>query len=89
MPSIFDAQGTCYAVYDFIERFLGVRFYGPSPKNIVVPSIQRLRIDNVHIQRAPAIKYRDGSLTFGWPFMKAQFMDATEDMLHFLVDDKS
>ena len=85
LPSIFDAQGTCYAVYDFIERFLGVRFYGPSPKNIVVPSIQRLRIDNVHIQRAPAIKYRDGSLTFGWPFMKAQFMDATEDMLHLYM----
>ena len=29
LPSIYDAQGTCYAVYDFIERFLGVRFFGP------------------------------------------------------------
>lgn len=85
LPSIFDPQGTCYAVYDFIERFLGVRFYGPNPQNIVIPHIKKLKIDAVHIQRAPAIKYRDGSLTFGWPFMKEQFMDATEDMLQLYM----
>ncbi len=85
LPSIFDAQGTCYAVYDFIERFLGVRFYGPNPKNIIVPQIKKLEIKKRRIQRTPAIKYRDGSLTFGWPFMKEQFMDATEDMLQLYM----
>lgn len=85
LPSIFDAQGTCYAVYDFIERYLGVRFYGPHPENIVVPAIKKLKIKAARIQRAPAIKYRDGSLTFGWPFMKEQFMNSTEDMLQLYM----
>ena len=26
---VFDAQATCYAVYDFLERFCGVRWYLP------------------------------------------------------------
>lgn len=85
LPSIFDPQGTCYAVYDFIERCLGVRFYGPHPDNIVIPKIKRLKIEKLRVRRAPAIKYRDGSLTFGWPFMKEQFMNATEDMLQLYM----
>lgn len=87
LPSIFDAQGTCYAVYDFIERFLGVRFYGPHPSNIVLPKRQ-LSVTTwkpVRIKRAPAIKYRDGSLTFSWPFMKEQFFDASDDMLQLYM----
>lgn len=85
LPSIFDAQGTCYAVYDFVERFLGVRFYGPDPANIVAPSIKKLKIGKEHIRRAPALKYRDGSLTFGWPMMKQQFMDASDDMVQLYM----
>ena len=85
LPSIFDAQGTCYAVYDFIERFLGVRFYGPNPKNIIVPQIKKLEIEKESIKRSPAIRYRDGSLTFGWPFMKEQYMGASDDMLQLYM----
>ena len=29
-PSVFDAQGTMYAAYDFLERHLGVRWYLPT-----------------------------------------------------------
>ena len=32
LPSIYDAQGTCYAVYDFLEKFIGIRFYLKKPK---------------------------------------------------------
>lgn len=85
LPSIFDAQGTCYAVYDFVERFLGIRFYGPHPTNVVIPSFKKKKIPATHIQRCPVIKYRDGSLTFGWLFMKEQFMDASEDMVQLYM----
>lgn len=86
LPSIFDPQGTCYAVYDFVERFLGIRFYGPHPQNLVIPATKKkLKLKTTRIRRAPAIKYRDGSLTFEWPFMKEQFMDATEDMLQLYM----
>lgn len=85
LPSIFDAQGTCYAVYDFLERFLGIRFYGPSPTNVIIPSSKKRKIPVTRIQRCPAIKYRDGSLTFGWPLMKEQFMNASDDQLQLYM----
>ncbi len=85
LPSIFDAQGTCYAVYDFIERFLGVRFYGPNPVNIVSTPIKKLKIGEKYIRRAPALKYRDGSLTFGWPLMKDQYINASDDMIQLYM----
>lgn len=87
LPSIFDAQGTCYAVYDFIERFLGARFYGPHPSNISLPKQQSSVASwkPIRIKRAPAIKYRDGSLTFEWPFMKEQFFNASNDMLQLYM----
>ena len=40
LPGAFDDQGTCYATYDFLERFCDVRWYGPAPINVVVPSQQ-------------------------------------------------
>lgn len=33
LPDIFDDQGTCYATYDFLERFCDVRWYGPTELN--------------------------------------------------------
>ena len=37
LPSVFDEQGTCYAVYDFLERFCNIRWYGPAGINIIFP----------------------------------------------------
>lgn len=85
LPSVYDAQGTCYAVYDFIERFLGVRFYGPHYKNIVIPNIQKVRIDSQVIRRSPTLKYRQGTYSFNWPMMKEQFFSADNDMQQLFV----
>ena len=38
LPGLYDDQGTCLATYDFLERFCGVRWYGPPQLNIVMPS---------------------------------------------------
>lgn len=85
LPSIYDAQGTCYAVYDFVERFLGVRFFGPSPENVVVPSKSKVRIACQQIRRAPAIKYRHATYTFEWPIVKDQYMGANGEMQQLFV----
>lgn len=85
LPSIYDAQGTCYAVYDFIERFLGVRFFGPSPANVYIPAAQKIKVACQQIRRAPAIKYRHGTYTFEWPIVKEQYMGATADMQQLFV----
>ena len=73
LPSIYDAQGTCYAVYDFVENYLGVRFYGPAPLNVIVPKQKQLKLAPTRVMRSPAIKYRDSSYSFDWPMMKEQF----------------
>ncbi|HUT22812.1 MAG TPA: DUF4838 domain-containing protein, partial [Sumerlaeia bacterium] len=80
LPGIFDDQGTCYAAYDFLERFLGVRWYGPSPINTVAPKSRSLAVAGADVRRAPALKYRRG---YGgkWPIVRAQWDDASEDAL--------
>ena len=40
LPGLYDDQGTCLAAYDFLERFCGVRWYGPAELNIVIPLAQ-------------------------------------------------
>lgn len=80
LPSIYDPQGTCYAVYDFAEKYLGVRFYGPHPGNIVFAKNKTIRIPKVRIQRSPVLKYRHGTYTFDWPMMKEQYLGATNEM---------
>lgn len=85
LPSVYDAQGTCYAVYDFVERFLGVRFYGPHPENVYVPSLKKIQIQPQEIRRSPALKYRYGTYSFDWPMMKEQYLSADKDMQQLFV----
>lgn len=80
LPSIYDAQGTCYAVYDFIERFLGVRFFGPHPENVFIPAAKKIKIDRQQIRRTPAIKHRHTTYTFDWPLIKDQYIGASVEM---------
>lgn len=62
-PDLFDAQGTCYAVYDFLERFCGVRWYSPTELGTVVPRKTTLEVRGSEVRRSPAFAYRD----IGWP----------------------
>ena len=36
-PWMYDEQGTMYAVYDFLERFAGCRFYFPGELGTILP----------------------------------------------------
>lgn len=85
LPSIYDAQGTCYAVYDFLERYLGIRFYGPDSLNLIVPPSKSLKFDPVRIVRSPKLKYRDGSYSFDWPMMKEQYLNAGSEQLQLFL----
>jgi hypothetical protein len=81
LPGIFDDQATCYAVYDFLERFCGVRWYGPTPLNIVHPTQKTLTVSGSDVQRSPAFLYREG-IGGGWPIVKAQWNNPTGDQLN-------
>jgi uncharacterized protein DUF4838 len=60
LPGIFDDQGTCYATYDFLERFCDIRWYGPTELNVVYPHRSGLTVAGDEVRRAPAMKYREG-----------------------------
>jgi len=57
-PSLFDEQGTCYAVYDFLERHCQVRWYLPTELGLVCPATASLRVSGSELRRSPAMKYR-------------------------------
>ena len=59
-PLLFTDQSTCYAVYDFLEKFCGVRWYGPGELGRVCPRHTTLIVSGADIRRTPAFKYRMG-----------------------------
>lgn len=81
LPGMFDDQGTLRAAYDFLERFCGVRFYGPKADSVVFPSRPGLEIQPENIRREPAIKHVSGSQTYDWPIMRGQYGQPSRDEL--------
>ena len=81
LPGLFDDQGTCYAVYDFLERFCDVRWYGPTELNVDFPRRTTLTVAGDELRRSPAMKYREG-LGGGWPIVKAQWNNPNQDELN-------
>ncbi|MBI4027208.1 MAG: DUF4838 domain-containing protein [Verrucomicrobia bacterium] len=64
-PGFYDDQATCYAVYDFLERFCRVRWYLPTELGLVCPKNATLRVKGAEIRRAPFIKCRQETM---YPF---------------------
>jgi len=80
LPGLFDDQGTCYAAYDFLERFCGVRWYGPSDLNIVTPRRATLTVQGRDIRRSPDLKHRHAT-GGSWPIIQVQWNNPSSDQL--------
>lgn len=63
-PNFFHEQGTCYAVYDFLERHAQVRWYLPTELGECCPTAKTLQVSGEEVRRSPAMKYRMAS-SFG------------------------
>lgn len=63
-PGMWDEQGTLHAVYDLLERDLGVRWFGYSEVGSVLPSRPTLTVQPAAVRRAPGFRYRYASW---WP----------------------
>jgi len=57
-PELFEEQGTCYAVYDFLERFCGVRWFRPGELGMIHPVSATLEVRGQEVRRSPTFKYR-------------------------------
>ena len=73
LPGMFDDQGTLRATYDFLERFCGIRFYGPKADSVVFPAQPTLVLQPANVRREPVIKHVSGSQTYDWPIMQGQY----------------
>ena len=77
LPGILDDQGTCYATYDFLERFCHVRWYGPTPLNVVLPSRKTLTVPPAEMRRSPSLLHRHGD-GGNWPIIRQQWNNPTD-----------
>lgn len=50
--------GTLYGVYDFLERFAGVRYYFPGDIGIIVPQKKDWQLPDIDITERPDTQYR-------------------------------
>ncbi|MBQ7694084.1 MAG: DUF4838 domain-containing protein [Lentisphaeria bacterium] len=66
------AKGTLFGVYDFLERFAGVRFYFPGEFGVVVPSARKIEIPEVNIVDRPDMQFRSLYLNQDRPQMEGQ-----------------
>ena len=80
LPGLFDDQGTCYATYDFLERYCGVRWYGPTELNIVWPSHATLAVSGSTIRRSRDLKHVHAT-GGSWPIINIQWNHPNADEL--------
>lgn len=62
IPDLHDDQATCYAVYDFLERFCGVRWFNPTDFGTVYTPRETLTVTGESIRRSPVFKMRTGTM---------------------------
>lgn len=71
-------MGTLNAVYEFLEQFLGVRWYWPGEKGMVIPPCRELSVGYLHKNGAPRFNYR---AMFGSHFPKSDEIPYAQQML--------
>lgn len=57
-PDLFGDNGTLYAVYDFLERYCGVRWYAPTELGLVHPTRPTLVVRGTDRRHRPAMIHR-------------------------------
>lgn len=56
------ARGTLYGVYEFLDRFIGVRWFFPGTAGEYVPTLAKLELPEVNLQIRPGFEYRSFNL---------------------------
>jgi len=61
-PGNFDAQGSLYAVYQFLEDACGVRWFYEYPSGTLLPHGDTLRVEVKAVRRTPSFIYRESGI---------------------------
>ena len=71
-------RSTLYGAYDFLERFIGVRFYFPGEIGTIIPKHQSLSLPSIDIVDAPDYVSRTYSVNEQWMKKKQLSPQATQ-----------
>ena len=58
-PGFWDERSTTYAVYDFLMKFCGVRWFNPTDTGTIIPKVSTLTVCGQDIRRRPFFEFRD------------------------------
>ena len=82
LPGVYDDQGTLQAAYEFLERFLEVRWFGPAPLHVTVSHQRDLAVTGVEVRFTPALAHRSALPAGNWPFLHGQWGEFSQDQVH-------
>lgn len=57
LPNLYSDHASAFAVYDFLEKYCGVRWYRPGPVGLCYPEKATLAVTGADIRRAPMSRY--------------------------------
>ncbi|MGN0871217.1 MAG: DUF4838 domain-containing protein [Victivallales bacterium] len=63
-PSLYDEQGTMYAVYDFLENQCGVKWIDSTDYGTIIPQNKKLSVQVGKKRAEPFMSYRGGTFDF-------------------------
>ncbi len=58
-PGLYDERGSLNAVYQFLERFCGVRWFDTTEFGTHTPSSETMKVEGKDFNHIPAFRYRD------------------------------
>jgi len=79
IPGVFDEQASGTAVYDFLERFCGVRWYAPGEIGMVCPNAPTLTVRGEDVRRRPQFIFRQGPYMPVYGMLKAVWNNPSGD----------
>ena len=91
LPDYFENHASVYAVYDFLERCCGVRWYLPTELGLVCPSKRTVIVSGANVRRAPVMKWRTYRYMFPRDYTRALWGDTMRGQRHgptFSMRDK-
>ncbi|MFA6292965.1 MAG: DUF4838 domain-containing protein, partial [Victivallales bacterium] len=59
LPDFWEEKGSLNAVYDFLERFCGVRYFSPTEFGTSFPRQASLTVSGEDVRRSPFFRYRE------------------------------
>ena len=82
LPGVYDDQGTLQAAYEFLERSLDVRWFGPAPLQVMTPHRRDLAVEGTDVRFTPAMRHRSALPAGNWPFLHGQWGEFSQDQVH-------